>query len=850
MQKAVEGKVHFLLPCLLCFFGFDKVDVVCLIFPYLSLTEAAVMESYIYIAMLLVAVIVFGFCSPEDTYHIKASSNETCGSVQSCITLSEFAQQNSTPAKNTTLKFLPGEHTLSSNISVADTNSYSLLGVLQNATTRIKCEKNVGFTFSNILYITIYQLVFTSCGIYRIVGVDDVIYDPPRSITQMFGLFMDSILQIDIINSTFQNNTGTALGVNNSRLMLDGHNSFIGNFRGCSNSIITSNCQGGGLYASNSSLLFTKCSSFTHNTAKEGGGIYMKSSTLDVVGTLSFQQNMAFNGFGGGIYAESGSLHFCGDTKFRKNYAEYIGGGMYADGLCLNFCEESSTLFEGNSAQMKGGGVFICLCLMKVHGYIFFSSNIVNSQGGGVSVKSSNLLFTSNAVLDNNSASTGGGIWAERSTLRFSGDNTFKGNSAHRGGGLFAGTDTTLILDGVSVIVNNTACYGGGIYLEHSTISSNGIGNISFIANLVNYTGGGIWTCSSSINFGGTMQVHKNYARTYGGGIFIERSTLTLPRGSNLSANDAYIGGGVYSKESNLYLLGSTFHSNIAIMYGGGIYLQNTIVSLTGTNLFVFNSAGSNGGAVCLHASSLNFSNTNTSFKNNFSNKGGGIFLAEKSFLSFSMATRVLMKNNSAAYQGGAIYVEDIKSNIHCVPDQLRENVVDENIDGLYTCFFQRSFSSFTTNIQITFDRNSAQEAGSALYGGSVDSCKLNDQLYSGHKIPTASVFSETFIFAQNSSDLSVVSSYPFKVCPCTNNHPDCETSVVKRQVYPGEKITFSVVAVGQRNGTAPAIIRSYVQSGEKLGELQESQSVTNIAVTSFILFLGQQPVQLKFCFM
>ena len=36
------------------------------------------------------------------------------------------------------------------------------------------------------------------------------------------------ILQIDITNSTFENNTGTALGVNNSRLMLDVSNSFLG----------------------------------------------------------------------------------------------------------------------------------------------------------------------------------------------------------------------------------------------------------------------------------------------------------------------------------------------------------------------------------------------------------------------------------------------------------------------------------------------------------------------------------------------------------------------------------------------------------------------------------------------
>ena len=82
-----------------------------------------------YIITLLVAVIVSGSCSPEDTYYIKALSNATCDNAQPCITLSEFAQQNRKPARRTTLKFMPGEHTLSSNISVANRNSYSLIGL-------------------------------------------------------------------------------------------------------------------------------------------------------------------------------------------------------------------------------------------------------------------------------------------------------------------------------------------------------------------------------------------------------------------------------------------------------------------------------------------------------------------------------------------------------------------------------------------------------------------------------------------------------------------------------------------------------------------------------------------------
>ena len=101
----------------------------CVIYSLNSLPEAAAMESYVYTTTLLVAVIVLGFCSPENTYHIKPLSNGTCDNAQPCITLSDFAQRNSTPTKRTTLKFVPGEHMLTSNISVANRNSYTLIGL-------------------------------------------------------------------------------------------------------------------------------------------------------------------------------------------------------------------------------------------------------------------------------------------------------------------------------------------------------------------------------------------------------------------------------------------------------------------------------------------------------------------------------------------------------------------------------------------------------------------------------------------------------------------------------------------------------------------------------------------------
>ena len=128
------------------------------------------MNPLMYIQPLLVAVIVSVFCSPEDTYYIQALSNTTCPIRRTCMTLSEFAHQNGTPTKNKTLNFLPGEHTLSSNIFITNINSCSLIGI-QNATSRIRCKPGVGFAFSNILYVRIQYLVFISCGAHRIVGM-------------------------------------------------------------------------------------------------------------------------------------------------------------------------------------------------------------------------------------------------------------------------------------------------------------------------------------------------------------------------------------------------------------------------------------------------------------------------------------------------------------------------------------------------------------------------------------------------------------------------------------------------------------------------------------------------------
>ena len=89
----------------------------------------------------------------------------------------------------------------------------------------------------------------------------------------------------------------------------------------------------------------------------------------------------------------------------------------------------------------------------------------------------------------------------------------------------------------------------------------------------------------------------------------------------------------------------------------------------------------------CIHMHpTLFFSNTNTTFRNNSSNKGGGVYLACKSFWFLLQDTRVIMVNNTAAYQRGAIYVKDTDSNIYCLPNQLKKQII--TLTDLTAAFF------------------------------------------------------------------------------------------------------------------------------------------------------------------
>ena len=256
-------------------------------------------------------------------------------------------------------------------------------------------------------------------------------------------------------------------------------------------------------------------------------------------------------------------------------------------------------------------------------------------------------------------------------------------------------------------------------------------------------------------------------------------------------------------------------------------------------------------GALELRRSKL-FMGGNISFHNNTGFNGAGIELCADSYMFLKQNTYVSFTNNHARYAGGAIYVKSSDCN--------RQG------DAATKCFFNLYFpykNVPSTPSQIRFASNTAQYAGSALYGGFIDACypyKITEegvnniilevvenfatdgplaQYHSGLAGISSQLFNLIFKFYQ--SGLSVVSSDPALICFCENGHPNCTIKQKYVSTYPGRVFTVSAVAVGQRDGVVPGVVVAnfaYDSGWHMLDDFQVSQKVggmcTNINYTMF----------------
>jgi len=186
----------------------------------------------------------------------------------------------------------------------------------------------------------------------------------------------------------------------------------------------------------------------------------------------------------------------------------------------------------------------------------------------------------------------------------------------------------------------------------------------------------------------------------------------------------------------------------------GGAIMTKANNTLTFNGTIYFTNNGHYGGGV--------------NFMNEY-NSGGGVFMGLKSTFSILSNTTMYWENNHASL-GGAIYVTDVSPASYCTSL------------GSYRpkqeCFFQLPGQNLSIGIDVrlVFKNNSANAAGSVLYGGAIDHCKL---IHSLDSHSSGEVFD--MIVHNNDSDYNTtsnISSDPFQICPCENSLPNCSEDV------------------------------------------------------------------------
>ena len=420
---------------------------------------------------------------------------------------------------------------------------------------------------------------------------------------------------------------------------------------------------------------------------------------------------------------------------------------------------------------------------------------------------------------------------------------------------------------GTALVVNNTSitiignsefthnhcefnCAGGGAVLA---LSSNltFTGNTTFFENFA-YSmryyvdGGAIYASDNTIvHFNGNNNFTSNYAKLgQGCAIYSSVNTSLSFNGTNNFINNS--AGGVYGGVGAIYTVFNTvlsfngtsnFIRNSANGGGGAIYTSdNTTLSFHGSSNFVDNSAYQGGAIYAYFSSTLTFNRT-IDFTNNGPHDGddvvaygGGVLIGFKSIFSILPNTTIYWKNNHATL-GGAIHILDASSLSYCT--SVAAYVEREH------CFFQLPGQNLSSNIdvQLVFENNFANAAGSLLYGGAIDNCKLDSLL---HSYSSGKVFD--MLVHNGDADynsISTISSNPFYICPCEHNHPVCNIRQIKHTAYPGETFQVSVVAVGQREGTISTTVRGvsydnyYLLNSEYLQMVNNSCTKLNYTVFS-----------------
>ena len=741
----------------------------------------------------LLAALASANASTRQYYIVPVNSTALCQHYPAgtCFTLDQLSSQISDEfTGNLTLSFLPGEHTLSWNLRLRGATDITLNRVFPQNISRIRFLPNTGLDLVSINHLEIVGLVMHSSkrssngGAVSVTQAASVTIKDCQFINNyvhghlVYGgaIYLKYSTFVSIESSTFVNNSVAAECIicNGGALyFLESHveisaSHFLFNEADAGGGAVF----GTGLNTDDDKILWLSLvdSHFTGNRAESGGAIYYSAMRGLQPWKCTFTSNKVSSK--GGAIATLGAAVLSMQNVYSGNSGTY-GGAFY--GLLLVKSEFNMDSFVNNSAHI-GAVIYQQFADIKV-----VSSSLTNNEhtSGGtgvvyalqVTLDITDVTFTSNL----------GSVYAINSEVSYSGDTTHNNNTEESGGAITI-INSVLTFEEYSctIISDNAASYGGGLYMDQSTAYMYGTSSILITHNTAHILGGGVYASQSTLEF--KLYPNHNPSETW----------------------YAYIA------------------DNIAEKDGGGIYLVASSIRLSNTYIdIIHNTARRNGGGL-------------------YADEASEFVLTKLSQDGPDSSSYIQSTfTNNSALRGGAVYISDATSSHELC--ESRGSVTSESI-GTEECFFQtlrlyqeNNINCITNVALIFFEENTAMEAGNDIYGGLLDRCTLSPIAELVFLEPKAKFFNgleylnATAHFSQNITSMSDfyehISSAPVKVCFCENITSNCEVEHSTVRVKKGETFTLSLTAVDQVGKPVHAnLISSLLSDKDGIGRLKEGQ--------------------------
>ena len=521
----------------------------------------------IFIVVLSVCVMVVTHSMGE---YIRISSVESPCSHQPCLTLEQFSDNASLySGANTplTLDLLPGNHTLSSYLTLVDISSLKIFSVKSKA--HIVCTSiGGGFQLINVGQAQLTNVILDKCG------------SDTKKLTTAAALIIKS--SAIVINScVFINSRGLVI------------HSVSGNISD-NDSLYTEN-NNGIFYLKDSYSKFCFCK--INNNSKFARTLIIITTTTSILHRTEINNNVAEHS----IFFATKYSNITIDTSILKNNS----ASFY-----IIFAVDSYYIFiNATTVNNKGSDIiYFVKSRLEVLDQMIISDNhsgrntlgVVQGKGdvkglmtfsnnfGSFFVSDSKVTFSSTVLFRNcSSLSMGGAMTTIDSSIEFLDSVVFINNYSEGIGGAVCGIGTKMFVWRDMQITSNMAhTNGGGIYLHSSTLICETCCNFS--GNIVyseSGKGGGVYAYNSQISLGhhhteckleSLLVFKNNFAMYQGGGIYLEANSnlkLTGPKDNlkrsgcrctlTFERNNAFEGKAVYVSDET-YLSATTCNKHYA----------------------------------------------------------------------------------------------------------------------------------------------------------------------------------------------------------------------------------------------------------------------------------------------